>query len=115
MLHSLSNKVFFFLILFFFLNKTIVSEGEKQKVLYRDFYHLNKYKDVEVLLDPGLHIMAAVTKTQMHTLKLCQHTRTHTLTHAPKRLQLQSDSYCTKTLTLLPSLCERQTWSLKQP
>lgn len=82
MMHSLSNKLLFHFM--FFLNKT--NKHKKKhfkwgKKCFTGIYHLNKYKDIEVLLDPVLHTMAM--ELQMHTLYPCQnsHIHTHRRTH----------------------------------
>lgn len=98
MMHGLSNKLFCFISCFF--NKT--KQFQREKSALQGFNHLNKYKDIEVLLDPVLHTMAMALKIQMHTLYPCQytHTRSHTHvhthvhTHGNTHVQPQSVSYC---------------------
>lgn len=79
MMHSLSNKLLFHFM--FFLNKT--NKQKKKhfkwgKKCFTGIYHLNKYKDIEVLLDPVLHTMVMELK---YKCTLYTPAKTHTFTH----------------------------------
>lgn len=79
MMHSLSNKLFCFISCFFKQNKQTKKKHFKWgKKCFTGIYHLNKYKDIEVLLDPVLHTMAMELK---YKCTLYTPAKTHTFTH----------------------------------
>lgn len=76
MMNSLSNKLFVSFYLCFIIKTEHLQRVGEESAL-QGFNHLNKYKDIEVSLDPGLHTLAmAVIYKYAHT-----HTQTNTLTH----------------------------------
>lgn len=76
MMNSLSNKLFVSFYLCFIIKTEHLQRVGEESAL-QGFNHLNKYKDIEVSLDPGLHTLAmAVIYKYAHT-----HTNKHTDTH----------------------------------
>lgn len=101
MMHSLSNKLFCFIsCFFFFLTKQNIFRGGEKKC-FTGIYHLNKYKDIEVLLNPVLHTLAMALKYRC-TLSTPANTQTYVHTHAHTSYYVQPSlffycPFCTNT------------------